>query len=100
MLAEPRRQAILRLMWDREVAAGDIARAMPEVTFGALSQHLRMLRENGLVQQRKEGRFRYYSIDPNARPSLHAYLSALWSLHLLELKALVEDDVRNDEHGR
>jgi DNA-binding transcriptional ArsR family regulator len=92
IVAEPRRQAILQLIWDRELAAGDIARAIPEVTFGALSQHLRMLREHGVVRQRKDGRFRYYSINPTIRPSLRAFMKAVWSLHLAELKALAEDD--------
>lgn len=95
IVAEPRRQAILQLLWDGELAAGDIARSIPEVTFGALSQHLRTLREHGVVRQRKDGRFRYYSITPSMRPTLRTFLKAVWSLHLLELKALAEDDARN-----
>ncbi len=48
-IASPRRREILRLVWDRELSAGDIARSMPDVTFGAVSLQLRSLAEAGLV---------------------------------------------------
>ena len=66
VIAEPRRREILSLIWDDELAAGDIADRF-DVTFGAVSQHLRVLREAGLVtpahvdaggRQENAGRFR------------------------------------------
>jgi DNA-binding transcriptional ArsR family regulator len=53
-IASPRRREILRLVWDREVSAGEISRAMPDVTFGAVSLQLRALLEAGLVETRAE----------------------------------------------
>lgn len=62
LIAEPRRQAILRLVWDRERTAGEIA-AHFEVTRPAISQHLRLLEEGGLVQVRREGTRRIYAAE-------------------------------------
>ena len=56
-LAAPRRREILRLVWNREMSAGEIHRALPDVTFGAVSQHLRILESAGLVARRDAGRF-------------------------------------------
>jgi DNA-binding transcriptional ArsR family regulator len=56
-VSEPRRQQILRLVWDRERPAGDIAASF-DVTFGAVSQHLRVLHDAGLVSVRRDGRRR------------------------------------------
>ncbi len=58
-IAAPRRREILHLIWDRELSAGDIAAALP-VTFGAVSQHLQVLRDAGIVDVRQEGTYRYY----------------------------------------
>jgi DNA-binding transcriptional ArsR family regulator len=55
-IASPRRREILRLVWDRELSAGDIARSMPDVTFGAVSLQLRSLADAGLVDVRADGR--------------------------------------------
>ncbi|HKA25343.1 MAG TPA: helix-turn-helix domain-containing protein, partial [Candidatus Eisenbacteria bacterium] len=57
-VAEPRRQAILHLIWRGEREAGEIHRAVGGITFGAVSQHLRVLREAGAVHVRKDGRRR------------------------------------------
>ena len=59
-LAAPRRRAILRLVWSAERSAGEIHRAFDDVTFGAVSQHLRVLAEAGLVEVRAAGRARLY----------------------------------------
>jgi DNA-binding transcriptional ArsR family regulator len=92
VLAEPRRQAILRLVWERERAAGEIHEAMPEVTFPAVSQHLRRLRDAGLVEVRTEGRHRYYRADKDALGPLAAALEAMWDARLDALKHLAELD--------
>ncbi|HTJ37185.1 MAG TPA: metalloregulator ArsR/SmtB family transcription factor, partial [Dactylosporangium sp.] len=61
-VAEPRRREILRLVWDAERSAGDVA-AHFDVTFGAVSQHLAVLRKAGLVSVRKDGNRRLYRAD-------------------------------------
>lgn len=86
------------MVWERESAAGDIARSIPDVTFGAVSQHLRVLRDAGLVDVRKDGRFRWYRANQAALGPLADYLAGVWSTHLLELKTLSE--ARERSHGK
>ncbi len=93
-IAEPRRREILRLVWRRERAAGDIAAQMT-VTFGAVSQHLRVLREAGLVVMRRDGRRRLYRADVEALGPLAAALEAMWADGLGRLKELAEEEERN-----
>src|ERR1700693_3855801 len=52
-LAAPRRREILKLVWDAERSAGDIHRAIPDVSFGAVSQHLKLLESAGLAAGRR-----------------------------------------------
>lgn len=87
---EPNRQRILQLVWGQERSAGEIAGEF-EITFGAVSQHLRVLRENGLVDLRKEGRTHYYKANQENLGPLAPYLEALWWGHLSHLKVLAED---------
>ncbi len=95
-VAEPRRREILRLCWDRERTAGDIAEHF-DVTFGAVSQHLAVLRETGLVAVRREGTRRWYRADRRALGPLGAYLESLWAGQLDALATLAEQAERNDE---
>ncbi len=88
-IAEPRRREILRLVWREERSAGEIAAAMP-VTFGAVSQHLRVLREAGLVVLRRDGRRRFYRADRERLGPLAAALEAMWSDALARLKEVAE----------
>ena len=86
-LASPRRQEILRLVWSHELSAGEIHRAMDDVTFGAVSLQLRVLETAGLLQSRPEGRFRYYrakkeAVGPMATPLRQMWDDALWRLKL------------------
>jgi DNA-binding transcriptional ArsR family regulator len=89
VIAEPRRQEILRLCWQGERAAGELADAF-EVTFGAVSQHLKVLRDAGLVTVRKDGTRRYYRANRAALGPLAAYLEALWGQQLDRLAVLAE----------
>lgn len=89
------RWEILRLVWDRERSAGEIADAF-DVTFGAVSQHLRILREAELVDVRQEGRHRYYRARREALGPLASMLEAEWSERLLELKNLAEEEEGDD----
>jgi DNA-binding transcriptional ArsR family regulator len=75
-IAEPRRRAILRLVASREMAAGDIARHF-DVTRPAISQHLTVLREVGLLSERREGTRRLYRARPQALDELRAFLEDL-----------------------
>ena len=89
-VAAPRRREILRLVWDRDRAAGDIAAAMPDVTFGAVSQHLRILEGAGLVSARHEGRHRYYAARKEAMGELADVLERMWDDALARLKTDAE----------
>jgi len=91
VVGEPRRREILRLVWDRERSAGDIATRMP-VTFGAVSQHLRQLREAGFVTVRRDGNHRFYRADREALGPLARAIEATWTDSLDRLAAAVEAD--------
>jgi DNA-binding transcriptional ArsR family regulator len=89
-VANPRRQAILRLVWEREAAAGEIHAAMPDVSFGAVSQQLRTLAHAGLVEARREGQFRYYRARREAVGPMAAALERMWDSALWRLKLQAE----------
>ncbi len=92
-IAEPRRQRILRLLRDGELTAGAIA-ADADVTFGAISQHLRVLKEAGLVENRREGRHQIYRARSEALGPLAAVLQSMWEDRLGILKGLAEWEER------
>jgi DNA-binding transcriptional ArsR family regulator len=89
-LASPRRREILRLVWDDEREAGEIHRAMPDVTFGAVSQHLKALRDARLIEQRADGRHRLYRARRQALGPIGRSLEAMWSDALWRLKLQAE----------
>jgi DNA-binding transcriptional ArsR family regulator len=91
VIGEPRRREILRLVWTDERSAGEIARALP-VTFGAVSQHLRVLRNAGFVTVRAAGNQRFYRADRKALGPLARVLEQMWSASLDRLVAAVEAD--------
>lgn len=88
-LAEPRRRAILRLVAAEELSAGEIA-ATFEVTRPAVSQHLTILKEVGLLTERREGTRRLYRGRREALTELHAALNDIWGSSLERGKALAE----------
>lgn len=90
VLASPRRSEILRLVWDRELAAGEIHRAMPDVTFGAISLQLRRLIDAQLVEVRAESRNRYYRARKESVGELGEILERMWSSALWRLKLAAE----------
>jgi len=92
-VSNPRRRAILRLVWDRERSAGEIA-ANFDVTWAAISQNLRVLREAGLVKERRQGNHRLYRADRRALGPLAAVVKRMWEEDLAELKRVVERDRR------
>lgn len=89
LVASPTRQRILQLCWRRERPAGEIA-ARCDVTFGAVSQHLKLLREHRLVTLRRSGRERHYRADTRALGPLATVLEAQWTSTLHRLKTLAE----------
>jgi DNA-binding transcriptional ArsR family regulator len=91
VIGEPRRREILRLVWDEEQSAGDIASQF-DVTFGAVSQHLAVLRDAGFVTVRSAGNRRFYRADRGALGPLAPALEAMWSSALDRLAAAVEAD--------
>jgi DNA-binding transcriptional ArsR family regulator len=96
LLASPTRLRILELTWDRERTAGDIA-AGSTVTFGAVSQQLKRLREAGLVQERRDGRFRYYRARKASLGPIAAMLEQMWRTRLTTLKTLAEAEEQSDD---
>ena len=91
VVAEPRRREILRLVWDRELSAGDIA-AHFEVSFPAVSQHLGVLRDAGFVSVRRDGRARLYKAERGALGPLRPLLERTWTDTLDRLARLVEEE--------
>jgi DNA-binding transcriptional ArsR family regulator len=93
VVAEPRRREILRLVWETELSAGEIASRF-DVSFPAVSQHLNVLREAGLVTLRAEGRRRLYRADRNELGPLRPALERMWAASLDRLAQLVEEEAR------
>ncbi|HEY8231918.1 MAG: ArsR/SmtB family transcription factor [Vicinamibacterales bacterium] len=89
-LQAPRRREILRFVRRRERSAGEIHRALGGVTFGAVSQHLGVLEQAGLVCARREGRSRYYVARREALAPLRHWLDEMWDDALRQLKRLAE----------
>ena len=89
-VASPRRREILRLVWSEERAAGAIHGAMPDVSCGAVSQHLRALTDAGLVHCRREHRHRFYRARPDALGPVAAALEQMWDTALWRLKLHAE----------
>jgi DNA-binding transcriptional ArsR family regulator len=90
-LAEPRRQQILRLVRATPRSVGEIAEQV-DITQQAVSQHLQVLRDAGLVAVRQDGTRRLYAIRPDGLASLDRFLAELWPEGLRRLKAAVEAD--------
>ena len=87
----PRRREILRLVWERELSAGEIATHF-DVTWPAISQNLGVLRRAGLVLERRDATRRYYRADRAAAGSLALVLEEMWSRDLDRLRLAVEGD--------
>ncbi|HEV8672319.1 MAG TPA: metalloregulator ArsR/SmtB family transcription factor [Candidatus Limnocylindria bacterium] len=100
-IAEPRRREILRLVWTSELAAGEIARHF-DVTRPAISQHLRVLKEAGLVSERRSGTRRLYRARPESIAELRTYLESYWdeNLRLLKQAAEQEEQQRGSRRDR
>jgi DNA-binding transcriptional ArsR family regulator len=90
-LAEPQRRRIVQLVRDGERPAGEIAEQF-DITPQAVSQHLRVLKDAGVLSERREGTRRLYALRPEAVASLRAFVDELWPTSLDALKQTVERD--------
>ena len=94
VIAAPRRLRILELVWDQELSAGDIA-AQFDVSWSAVSQHLRVLKDAGFVVERREGTSRIYRADKAALGSLRSAVEDYWRHSLGRVKDLAEAEQRD-----
>lgn len=91
VIAEPRRRQILALVWDRELAAGEIASRF-DISFGAVSQHLSVLRRAGFVEVRPDGNRRLYRADKDRLGPFRGMLEEMWADTLGQLAGAIEED--------
>ncbi len=99
-IAEPRRREILRLVCDRELPAGRIASHF-SVSRPAISQHLRVLRDAGLVTERREGTRRLYRLRREGLEEITRFIESFWDDALARLEAEAERQeqlLRLDSH--
>ena len=89
VLAEPNRLAIFELLSGGPKAVGELAHELP-ISRPAVSQHLKALKEAGLVVDRQEGTRRIYRIDPQGVLALRNYLDRLWGNALLDFQLEAE----------
>jgi DNA-binding transcriptional ArsR family regulator len=94
-IAEPRRRQILLLVRGGEMTAGEIASHF-EVTRPAISQHLTVLKEAGLVSERRDGTKRIYRLRPEGVEELRAFVEDMWAERLVTLK----DEAEREERRR
>ena len=97
-IAEPRRRRILTLVRDGELTAGEIASQF-EVSRPAISQHLNVLKEAGLVNERRNGTRRLYRARPEGLAELKQFLDGFWDARLAALKEAAEREER-EKHGK
>src|SRR2546422_6126051 len=89
LVAEPRRQRILRLVWDDERAVGDLVDRL-DLSYAGVSQHLALLRDAGFVTVRRDGKRRLYRADHQGLGPLAPVLESFWSGQLDRLRELAE----------
>jgi DNA-binding transcriptional ArsR family regulator len=97
-IAEPRRRQILTLVRDEELSAGEIASHF-DVTRPAVSQHLTVLKEAGLVDERRNGTKRLYRARPEGLAEVKTFLEEFWGERLDALKREAEREER-EKHGK
>ena len=99
-IAEPRRREILALVRDRELGAGEIASRF-EITRPAVSQHLGVLRDAGLLNERRDGTRRFYRARPEGLAGLRDFINQFWSERLQRLKLAAElEQQRRDKRAK
>jgi DNA-binding transcriptional ArsR family regulator len=95
-LADPTRRRVLERLSAGPRAVGEIAEGLP-VSRPAVSQHLKVLKEAGLVTDRQDGARRIYAIDPKGLGAMRAWLDQFWDGALVALKAEIERVAREEK---
>jgi len=98
-VAQPKRREILRLLAGRELSAGEIASHF-SVTQPAISQHLKVLKEVGLLSERREGTRRVLSVRAEGLEDLHKFLAEVLPTRLERLKRAAEQEQRSERDAR
>jgi DNA-binding transcriptional ArsR family regulator len=96
-IAQPKRREILRLLAADELSAGEVA-ARFAVTQPAISQHLKVLKETGLISERREGTRRLFRVRPEGLTDLHGFLADVLPAGLERLKQAAEEEERSNVH--
>jgi DNA-binding transcriptional ArsR family regulator len=97
-VVEPRRREILRLVRKVELPAGAIAAQFGDVSRPAISQHLRVLRDAGLLVERRDGTRRLYRTRPAGLSELRSFLDEFWDTRLEALRQEAEQEQRSRDH--
>jgi DNA-binding transcriptional ArsR family regulator len=95
-LADPTRRAVFERLRAGPRSVGDLASGLP-VSRPAVSQHLRVLKEAGLVSEQKEGTRRLYRVEPNGLAELRAYFEEFWTDALAAFKEAADAEQRRSE---
>src|SRR5438128_1690145 len=98
-VAQPKRREILKLLSGRELSAGQVASHFA-VTQPAISQHLKVLKDVGLVSERREGTKRILSVRAEGLGELHEFLAEVLPARLARLKEAAEKEERSSSNGR
>lgn len=94
-LADPTRRSVFERLRAGPLAVGEIARGLP-VSRPAVSQHLRVLKEAGLVRERRDGTRRLYSVNGDGLVELREYLDRFWNEALDAFKAAAESETEGE----
>jgi DNA-binding transcriptional ArsR family regulator len=97
-LADPTRRRVFEQLADGPRPVGELAKGLP-VSRPAVSQHLRVLREAGLVRERREGTRRFYSLDGDGLAELRAYIEGFWDDTLAAFKEAAEREPEGEVNG-
>lgn len=97
-VAEPRRREILQLVRLQELPAGEIAARFADVSRPAISQHLRVLKDAGLVDERRDGTRRLYRTRPEGFGELRSFFQQFWDDRLDGLKVAAERAARTSDN--
>lgn len=98
-LGDPTRRAIFELLAEGPCSVAELARRMP-VTRPAVSQHLRVLKDVGLVTHRSQGTRNLYQIDPQGVAAIRDYLDWLWERALTDFKAAAERSYKKEKEKK
>jgi DNA-binding transcriptional ArsR family regulator len=97
-LADPTRRSVFERLAGGPRSVGEIAAELP-VSRPAVSQHLRVLKEAGLVSERRNGTRRYYSVRPDGLAELRGYVERFWEEALSSFKAATERGEKDESAG-